>query len=41
MFEDCCIVTATVRQAFPIAVRVIDAAGNELHQSAGAAAVTS
>jgi uncharacterized OsmC-like protein len=30
MFEDYCIVTATVRSAFPIEVRVVDAAGREI-----------
>lgn len=38
MFEDYCIVTATVRQAFPIQVRVLDAAGTELYRSSGVAA---
>jgi len=35
MFEDYCIVTATIRQAFPVAVRIVDASGAELYRSAG------
>ena len=33
MFEDYCIVTATVRQAFPIEVVVVDPRGREIHRS--------
>ena len=35
MFEDYCIVTATIRKAFPVVVRVVDAAGSELFRSGG------
>lgn len=35
MFEDYCIVTATIRKAFPVAVRILDAAGSELYRSGG------
>ncbi|HSP13998.1 MAG TPA: OsmC family protein [Thermoanaerobaculia bacterium] len=33
MFEDYCIVTASVRQAFPIEVLVVDRQGREIHRS--------
>lgn len=33
MFEDYCIVTATIRQAFPIEVVVVDPRGREIHRS--------
>ncbi len=33
MFEDYCTVTASVRQAFPISVVVLDEAGHEIHRS--------
>lgn len=32
-FEDFCVVTQSVRQAFPVAVRVLDGAGTVLHSS--------
>lgn len=32
-FEDFCVVTQSVRQAFPVAVRVLDDAGTVLHSS--------
>lgn len=32
-FEDFCVVTQSVRQAFPVAVRVLDEAGTVLHSS--------
>lgn len=35
-FEDFCIVTESVRQGIPVAVRVLDKTGQTLHQSAGA-----
>lgn len=35
MFEDYCIVTATIRKAFPVVVRIVDAAGAELFRSGG------
>ncbi len=34
MFEDYCIVTATVRRAFPIDVQVVDPDGHEIYASA-------
>jgi uncharacterized OsmC-like protein len=33
MFEDYCIVTASVRQAFPVEVVVVDQSGREIHRS--------
>jgi len=33
MFEDYCIVTATVRRAFPVDVRIVDPAGREIYRS--------
>ena len=38
MFEDYCVVTATVRRAFPVAVQVVDATGHELYRSGAEAA---
>lgn len=38
MFEDYCIVTATVRRAFPVEVRVVDSEGREIYRSAEEAA---
>jgi uncharacterized OsmC-like protein len=37
-FEDYCIVTESVRQGIPVAVRVVDAAGRTVHQSGAAGA---
>ncbi|HUJ15981.1 MAG TPA: OsmC family protein [Thermoanaerobaculia bacterium] len=34
IFEDYCIVTATVRKAFPVEVEIIDASGQTLYRSA-------
>lgn len=35
MFEDYCIVTATVRRAFPVSVEIVDALGRAIHRSEG------